>query len=163
MWSCERPLDDDSMSSTPRLIILLSALILLLMIFRAAIVSSQTVDQLSPGFSQALAAVRGAEAAGATPAEVAPLVALLNNALQLNGQTANASSQAQVANQLATVQSRAAQLQSLASQRTFTDNVISYLSAGVGAVVATVLCVYCLSYWRKYRVKRTFQMRIYKK
>ena len=163
MWSGEWPLDDDSMASIPRLIILLSALILFLMLCRATVVSSQTVDQLPPGFSQALAAVRGAEDAGATPAEVAPLVALLNNALQLNAQTANATAQAQVSNQLAAVQSRAVQLQSLATQRTFTDNVITYLSGGVGAVVATVLCAYCLSFWRRYRVKRTFQMRIYKK
>jgi hypothetical protein len=152
-----------------RLLILLPALILLLIVLRATFVSSQTVDQLPPGFSQALSAVRGAEAAGATPAEIAPLVALLNIALQLNRQAANASSpgrsqlQAQVSSQLATVQSRAGQLQGVASQRTFTDDVISYLSGGVGAIVATVVSAYCLSFWRKYRVKRTFQMRIYKK
>jgi hypothetical protein len=135
------------------------------MAFRAAIVSSQTVNQLPSGFGQALAAVRGAEAAGATPAEVAPLVALLNGALQLNAQAANGNSSArtQLSNQLATIQTRANQLESVASQRTFTDDVIVYLSGGVGAVVATLVSAYCLSFWRRYRVKRTFQMKIYKK
>ena len=151
------------MALAPRPLIILSVAVLFLMLCRATIVSSQTVGQLPPGFGQALAAVRGAEAAGATPAEVAPLVALLNDALQLNGQTANASAQAHVSSQLAAVQSRAVQLQSLASQRTFTDNVISYVSAAVGAVIATVVLAYFLSFWRRYRVKRTFQMKIYKK
>jgi hypothetical protein len=157
------------MGSVPRLLILLSAVILFLILFRAATVSSQAVDQLPPGFSQALSAVRGAEAAGATPAEIAPLVGLLNSALQLNAEATNASSptrsqlQAQVSNQLATVQSRAGQLESVASRRTFMDDVISYLSGGVGALIATVVCAYCLSFWRKYRVKRTLQMKIYRK
>jgi len=138
-----------------RLLIALAVAILLVTVLRVSMVSSQTVDQLQPGFSQALSAVRNAEAAGATPSEVAPLVALLNDALQLNG-TAQA-------NQLATIQSRAGELQSLASQRTFTSNVTSYVSGAVGALVAAVVCAYLLSFWRRYRVKRTFQMRIYKK
>ena len=151
-----------------RLLIVLSALLLLIML-RAATVPSQAADQLQAGFSQALLAVRGAEAAGATPAEIGPLVALLNGALQLSGEAAAAGSQnrtqleAQVSNQLATVQSRAGQLQTLASQRTLMDHVIAYVSGGVGAVIATIACAYLFSFWRRYRVRRTFQMRIYKK
>jgi len=136
-----------------RLLILLAVAILLVTVLRVSMVSSQTADQ--PGFSQALIAVRSAEAAGATPSEVAPLVALLNNALQLNGTVQ--------ANQLATIQSRAGQLQSLASQRTYTSNLISYVSGGVGALLAAIVCAYFLSFWRRYRVKRAFRMRIYKK
>jgi hypothetical protein len=156
------------MAPARRLVIVLSAAILLLILFRATIVSSQTVDQLQPGFSQALLAVRAAEAAGATPSEIAPLVGLLNNALQLNEQAAASSQnrtqlQAQVSNQLATVQSRAGQLESMASQRMFTDKLVSYLAGGVGAIIATIACAYLFSFWRRYRVKRTFQMKVYKK
>ena len=144
-------------------------MILLLMLARVTLVWSQGVDQLQPGFSQALSAVRGAETAGATPSEIAPLVALLNNALQLNAKATTANPQnrtqlqTQVSSQLSTIQSQAAQLQSVASQRTFTNQVISYVAAGVGALVATIASAYLLSFWRRYRVKRTFEMRIYKK
>jgi hypothetical protein len=69
----------------------------------------------------------------------------------------------QVSNQLAAIQTRANQLEILAAQRTFTDDVIAYLSGGVAAVVATVVCAYALAFWRRYRVKRTFEMKIYKK
>jgi len=151
-----------------RLVIVLFVAVLFLILARVTFVSSQGVDQLQPGFSQALSAVRGAEAAGATPSEIAPLVALLNNALQLNTQaSANPQNrtqiQTQVSNQLAAIQSQAGQLQSTASQQTFTNHMISYVAAGVGALVATVASAYLLSFWRRYRVRRTFQMRISKK
>ena len=168
MWRSGRRLDDCQLAPVPRPLILLPAVVLLLIAFRAATVSSQAQSPLPPGFGQALVAVRGAEAAGATPAEVAPLVSLLNNALQLNreaqaGAGNRTQLEAQVSNQLATVQSQAGQLEGVASQRTFMDDVISYLAGGVGALVATVACAYLFSFWRRYRVKRTFQMRIYKK
>ena len=156
------------MASLPRSLVLLSAIVLLLIVFRAVVVSSQAQGELPPGFSEALSAVRGAEAAGATPAEIAPLVSLLNEALQLNAE-ASAGGQnrtqleAQVSNQLSTVQSRAGELEGLASQRTFTDDVISYVAGGVGALIGTVACAYLFSFYRRYRVKRTFQMRVYKK
>jgi len=166
MWRSGRRLDDCQLAPVPRPLILLPAVVLLLIAFRAATVSSQAQGQLPPGFGQALVAVRGAEAAGATPAEVAPLVSLLNNALQLNreAQAGNRTQlEVQVSNQLASVQSQAGQLEGVASQRTFMDDVISYLAGGVGALVATVACAYLFSFWRRYRVKRTFQMRIYRK
>jgi hypothetical protein len=129
-------------------------------------VSSQTADQLQPGFGQALSSVRSAQTAGATPNEIAPLVSLLNKALKLNDQAANADSQmrsqlqTQISQQLASVEAQAGQLESIASQRTFTSNVIAYLSGGVGALIATLAYAYGTSFWRKYRVKRTFQMKI---
>lgn len=162
-------LDERRMALVRRLLLVLSTAILFLLVLRATIVWSQTVDELQPGFGQALSSVRSAQMAGGTPNEIAPLVSLLNKALELNDQAANSDSQTrsqlqtQISQQLATIETQAGQLESIASQRTFTNNVISYLSGGVGALMATLAYAYGLSFWRKYRVKRTFQMRISKK
>ena len=154
------------MAPVRRLLIVLSTAILFVLVLRATIVSSQTADQLQPGFSQALSSVRSAETAGATPSEIAPLVSLLNEALELNDQATKADSQrrsqllTQISDQLKSVETQAAQLENMASQRTFTNRVITYVSSGVGAVIGTLAYAYGTSFWRKYRVKRTFQMKI---
>jgi hypothetical protein len=61
---------------------------------------------------------------------------------------------------LDTVQSNAVQLEAVASQRTFTNNVLTYVSGGIAAVLATIAYACCVSFWRKYRVKRTFQTKV---
>lgn len=156
-----------------RLLIAISAAILLLAIQASTVSSQIAAGQLQPGFNEALSLLQKAEAAGATRSEVAPLVELLNKALELNDEAANLTGPGglqkrsqlltQISDQLASVETQASQLENIAAQRTFTDKVISYLSGGVAAFIATLAYAYGTSFWRKYRIRRTFQMRISKK
>ena len=133
-------------------------------------VTSQSTGQLQPHFNQAIVQVHKAESAGATPEEVARLVTLLNGALELNEQALaltrpeDAAKRAQLLAQvdeiLNSVQSNATQLQAIASQRTFTNNALTYISGGIAALLLTIAYAYGVSFWRKYRVKRTFQMKV---
>jgi hypothetical protein len=133
--------------------------------------NSQSNDQaLQPGFNNVLVLVRHAEEAGATSAELAPLVAGLNKALEFNvkvsalNQPNETQSRQTVLGQLngllLGLGRNATQLESTASQRTFTNKATSYVGGGIGALIGAVLLGYCLAFWRKYRVKRTFEMRI---
>lgn len=131
---------------------------------------SQAPIGLQPGFNQALLEVRNAEAAGATSSEVAGLVGSLNRALELNERAlrlTDPSSAAQRAQILAqvnqtvlNVENSAKQLQIVVSQRAAVNHVVAYVAGGVAAILATFSYALCLSFYRKYRVKRTMQMKI---
>ncbi len=133
-------------------------------------VTSQPTDQLQPSFSQVIIQIHKAESAGATTDEVAKLTLQLNRALELNEQALaltrpqdseqRAQLLAQVDQILNNLQTNATQLETVASQRTSTNNALTYLSGGIAALLATLAFAYGLSFWRKYRVKRTFQMKI---
>jgi hypothetical protein len=133
-------------------------------------VTSQPTDQIQPHFSQAIAQVHKAESAGATTDEIANLVTLLNKALELDEHAIaltrpeDASMRAQLLRQvdaiLANVQSNAAQLEAVALQRTLTNNLITYISGCVAAFIATFAYAFGVYFWRKYRVKRAFEMRL---
>jgi hypothetical protein len=163
--------DEWQMSRVRRFLIVFAGVVLFLVIFRLGVVGSQPVGQLQPGFNGALSALQRAEAAGATQGELAPLVDALNKALSLNDQLNQLSAQdsnrsklqAQISEQLNGVETQAAGLESLASQRVFMDRVVAYVAGGVGALVAALAYAYGTSLWSKYRVKRTFQMRISRK
>jgi hypothetical protein len=137
---------------------------------RFASVISQPTGELQPHFNQVIAQIHKAEAAGATPEEVATLLVPLNRALELNEQALaltrpedaqmRAQLIAQVDGILNDVQSNASLLGAVASQRTFTNNALTYVSGGVAAFLATIAYAYGVSFWSKYRVKRTFQMKI---
>ncbi len=133
--------------------------------------NSQSNDQaLQPGFNNVLLLVRHAEEAGATPTEVAPLVAGLNKALGLNTEVsalnqpnetqARQTVLGQLNGLLDGLGRNATQLESTASQRTLTNRVTSYIGGAIGALIGAILLGYCLAFLRKYRVKRTFEMRI---
>jgi hypothetical protein len=132
--------------------------------------TSQTTDELEPRFGPVIVSVNQAESAGATPGEVAELVTLLNNALELNKEalkltsTSDAQKRAALSTQvddiLAQVETKAVQLQAVASQRTYTNTVFTYVSGAVAALLATVAYAYGVVFWRRYRIKRTFEMRI---
>jgi hypothetical protein len=117
-----------------------------------------------------LAEIHKAESAGATSQEVANLVAPLNRAVELNEQAlgvtqpGDAGKRAQLLGQvdqiLSGVQSNATVLESVASRRTFTNTALTYISGGVAAFLVTIAYVYCVDFYRKYRVKRTFQMKV---
>jgi len=133
--------------------------------------ASQLTEELQPRFSRAFALVRRAEAAGATHEEVTGLVLLLNRALQLDEEATRPSTSeaqratllAQVDETLGRVETEATRPEVTASQRTFTNRVVAYVIGGIAAFLATLAYV-CTGYvWRKYRIKRTFQMRIFPK
>ena len=130
--------------------------------------ASQPTEELQPQFSRAFVLVRRAEATGATHEEVAGLVLLLNKALQLDEEATRlptsdaqrATLLAQVDETLGRVETEATRLEVTASQRTFTNRMIAYVSGGVAAFLATLAYAYTSDIWRRYRIKRTFQMRI---
>jgi hypothetical protein len=137
------------------------------------LVTSQATGTIEPGFAGALDAVRQAETAGATPNEIAALVTLLNKALELNGEALKLTA-ANDANRrteliseadqiLITVQSQAQDLTALASQRSNTNKILTYAGGILAAFVGTILFVFIVSFYRAYRIKRTFQMRITRK
>jgi hypothetical protein len=133
-------------------------------------VASQTPAILQPGFNQALLEVRKAEADGATASEMNDLVGYLNRALNLNRQalalTSPSDAQqrtkllAQVDQDLSVIRQRAGVYQIEASQRTFWNHVLAYLAGGVAALLATFAYALILAFYRRYRVKRTMQMKI---
>jgi len=136
-------------------------------------VRSQTVWPLEPRFGQTLAKLHQSETAGATSSEVAELVVLLNKALELDGEAVklNAPDQtqkradlrAQVDQILTTVEDRAAELTVVASQRTYTSKILTYVGGAIAAVLGTIAYAFIVAFYQKYRVKRTFQMRVTRK
>jgi hypothetical protein len=131
----------------------------------------QLTEEPGPRFITAFVLVRQAEAAGATRQEVADLVLLLNKALQLSEETKKLPSSeaqratllAQVDETLGKVEVEASQLEFTAAQRMSTNRVIAYVSGGIAAFLATLAYAFTSHIWRRYRIKRTFQMRIFPK
>jgi hypothetical protein len=134
---------------------------------------SQSNGTIEPGFAGTIGAVRQAETAGATPNEIAVLVSLLNKALELNAEAlkltapSDADKRAQLISEvnhmLTTVQSRAHDIATHASQRSRTNKILTYLGGILAAFIGTTLFVFIVSFYRAYRIKRTFQMRITRK
>jgi hypothetical protein len=136
-------------------------------------VKSQTVETLQPRFGQTLVLVNQAESAGATSGEIGQLVALLNKALERNREAVKLTTPeeaqkragllAQVDQILETVENRAAELNRVASQRSYTYRVLSYVWGATVAVFGTMVYAFAVSSYREYRIKRTFQMRVTRK
>jgi len=131
--------------------------------------SAQPNQPLQPSFGPAIVAVNNAEAAGATPNETAPLVALLNEALALNqeasslptNQTNQRNTLLSSVNQILTnVTNQANQLTATSARRTYTNKILTYASGIVAAVIGTLAYVFGVELYQRYRIKRTFQMRI---
>ena len=159
------------MLSSSRLLIMCVALLALLLV-TPRIATSQPSEELQPRFSKALALVHQAEVAGATREEITNLVVLLNKALQLNEQATRSPTfeakrrgdlLAQVNETLGTVETEASQVEVTAARRTLTTRTQAYLSGGILAVVSTFAYVIAVRFWREYRIKRTFQMRVFRK
>ena len=147
--------------------------ILFLVATQPSAVTSQISETLQPRFGQAIAALHRAESAGATSGEIGGLVALLNKAIELDteAQKLNAPGEAQrhaelvaeVDQILTTVENRAAELAVIASQRSYTNRILTYVWGAVAAILGTALYSFMVSFYRKYRIKRTFQMRVTRK
>ncbi len=144
------------MASTTQALALIISTIALLSLARPVNVTAQSTSDLQPFFNKVIIQVHKAESAGATANEVSALVALLNKAqdAQTRGNIAQANET------LNEVETKASQLETTASQRTLTSKILAYGSGGMAALLGTVAYSYGVSFWRKYRIKRTFQMRI---
>ncbi|MGA8856923.1 MAG: hypothetical protein WB643_07135 [Candidatus Bathyarchaeia archaeon] len=146
-------------------------LVVVSMITIHSFASSQTVGGLQPGFDQAIVDVHIAEAAGAPSSDISDLVALLNRALELNRdalQTNTAADKrtellAQVDQLLSTVKDRAVELATSSGQRAHTGRIFSYAIGALLAILATVVYGLSLAFYSKYRIRRTFQMRVRRK
>jgi len=133
--------------------------------------ASQPTEEFQPQFSRAFVLVRRAETAGATHEEVTGLVILLNKALQLDEEATRlpgsdaqrAALLAQVNETLGRAETEATRLEVTASQRTFNNKILAYVTGGIAALLATIGYAYGGHIWRRYRIKRTFQMRIFPK
>jgi hypothetical protein len=131
---------------------------------------AQPTSDFALRYNQVIVQIHQAELAGATSAEIAELLVLVNNALDLNEQAAkltspaDAQTRAQLLAQvdviMNSVETKASQLEILASQRTRANEVVAYSSGVIASLLGTVAFSYGISFWRKYRIKRTFQMRI---
>jgi len=143
---------------------------LLLLVAGSIVAASSAADDLELRRSQTIILVSQGESAGATPSEMGELAALLNKAVELSEEAAMLTSPGdaqqrgdllrQADEVLTTVGTKAAQLRAAASQRAFTTTVLMHVFGVIVAFVGTVAYAYGISFWRKYRVKRTFQMRI---
>jgi predicted PurR-regulated permease PerM len=127
---------------------------------------------LQAGFGKAIVAVNDAEAAGATPNETAPLVALLNEALALNreasslppNQTDQRNALLSSVNQILTnVTNQGNDLTSTSTRRTYTNEILTYVIGLLVAVVGTFVYVLGVEFYQRYRIKRTFQLRVRRK
>lgn len=148
------------------IIIVILAVALGLLIHSAYVASQTGASQ--PELSTVLEDVRKAELSGGNTAEMQKLVNQLNTVVGLEDQVHGLSPQdpqrasllAQINATLTNVDGEAKQLQVTAAQRTYMDHVYAYTGGVVAAVIATVAYFYAMLLYQKYRIKRTFQMRI---
>jgi hypothetical protein len=125
--------------------------------------------QAQPDLNKVIQDVQKAESSGANSAEMQTLLSQLNHVVELQDQMQNLSPQdadkrtqdlVQINEILAAVDAEANHIAVIASQRRFFDHLSIYLSGVIGAVLATIAYHYSILLWRKYRIKRTFQMKI---
>jgi len=158
------------MRSSRRILIFTIALLLILVAVHSNTSTYLRADEIQPGFNQAITQVHLAESAGATQSEINELLKTLNKALELNEQALKLTSpndaqrRAELLNQanvlLNDVQTKAGALETVASQRTRTSTVLAYVYGGIAAAVGTFAYAFLLAFYRRYRIKRTFQMKV---
>jgi TolA-binding protein len=144
-----------SKSSTILLAIVLTVAILSI---NLATVKSQTTSPQSQ-LNLVIQDVQKAESAGANSEEMQGLVVQLNRIIQLQNQNST-QNQSEINNGLTTIDSEANQIQTTASQRTSINHLTAYATGLIGAMLATIVSHFALQFWRKYQIKRTFQMKI---
>jgi TolA-binding protein len=142
-----------------------SSTILLAIVLTVAILSitlttvkSQSTDPQSQ-LNLVIQDVQKAEAAGANSEEMQGLVVQLNKIIELQNQNST-QNQPEINNALTTIDSEANQIQITASQRTSINHLTTYATGFIGAILATIVSHLTLQFWRKYQIKRTFQMKI---
>ena len=144
------------------------SLVAMAVLVQSASVSSQSVNSQMQ-LSKAIQDVQAAELSGANPDEMRELAVQLNTMIGLQDELQNLSPQElgkraqlteQINNTLTKVDVQANEIATRASQRTSINDLVAYSSGVVGAVIATVVYHYGTLLRRRYRVKRTFQMKI---
>jgi hypothetical protein len=150
--------------------IAIPVILAILIILPLAPVKSQNIETAQSNFGPTIIAVHRAESAGATPKEISMLVANLNTALEQEREALklNAPNEAEKRTELLTqadqilktVQNQAGNLTIVASQRTFMNKLLTYTSGAIAAFVGTVVFALIISFRKKYRIKRTFQVRV---
>ena len=158
------------MRGAQRILVFTTAVMLILVAVHSNTSTYLRADEIQPEFNQAITQVRLAESAGATQSEVTELLTTLNKALDLNEQALKLTSPndaqrraellAQVNLMLNEVQTKAAALETVASQRTRTNDALAYVYGGIAAAVGTFAYAALLAFYRRYRIKRTFQMKV---
>src|SRR5208282_4961238 len=142
-----------------------SSIILLAIVLTVTILSTTlaTVKSQSGGpqsqFNLVIQDVQKAESAGANSEEMQGLVVQLNKIIELQNQNST-QNQPAINNALTTIDSEANQIQTTASQRTSINHLTTYATGFIGAILATIVSHLGLQFWRKYQIKRTFQMKI---
>ena len=154
------------MSRTASVLVILVAITIVALVAYPALVVSQSVNlQLNAVIQD----IRKAESAGAKPGEMRQLIDQMNSVSQLQDQIQNLSPQdigkkaqllGEINSTLSSIDAQAIQLETTAAQRTYMDHVIAYSSGVIGAVIGTVAYYYGVLLYRRYRIKRTFQMKI---
>ena len=133
-----------------------------------ALVTSQ-LSQPEPQLNKVIQDVLKAEMAGARPEEVRSLVTQLNFVIELEERLQNLDQQdensrtqllGKISSTLTSVDAEANQVELTATQRTFTNDLITYSLVGAGAVGATLTYQYAISLRQKYRGKRVLRMQI---
>lgn len=161
------------MSRTSTTAFTAAVLAVLIIITLQPVAVSETTGTLQPGFNQAIVELRDAQSAGATPSELTEPVALLNKALELNREalilsasdeaTRRAGLLVQADQILTTVETQAIELTAVSSQRKSMNEFLTYLSGAIAAILGTIVYASAMSLHRKYRIKRTFSMRVSRK
>ena len=144
----------------------LFAIFVVLLVAYPVLVTSQS-DNVQ--LSMTLRDLQSAESAGAEPREMQKLIDQMNSIIGLQSQLQNLPVQdtarrvqllGQINATLSSVDSQAIELEAAASQRTYMNHVIAYASGVVGAALVTVAYHFGLILYKRYRIKRTFQMKI---
>ncbi len=161
--------DGLSMKSLRPFSLMLFITAIILVLATNSLIAQSQPETFQTRLNKSLLLVHQAESAGATPEEVGELTQLLNKALEIDDaihQIAPSDQQrrtqldVQLKDVFDTLENRAVQLETSASQRTLTTKVVAYASAGFAALALTGAYILGLAFWGKYRIKRTLRMRI---
>jgi hypothetical protein len=145
----------------------LSTVIIALLVHPMFVVSQST--DYNTRLNTIIEDVRKAELAGARPEEINGLLVQLDSVIALQDELRSTPAQeaekraqltAQINSTLSTVDAQAIQLAGIASQRSQVEDMITYSSGVIGAVIGTVVYYYGILLWRKYRIKRILRVRI---
>lgn len=149
------------------LVFSLSFVAIVLLLHSSSVASQSVNPQMQ--LSKVIQDAQAAELSGANPDEMRSLAVQLNTVIGLQDELQNLPPQelgkrAQLSEQinatLTRVDMEANELATRASERTSISHLVAYSSGVVGAVIATVAYYYAALLQRRYRIKRTFEMKI---
>ena len=145
----------------------LSFIAIVLLMHSASVASQSVSSQMQ--LSKVIQDVQRAESSGANPDEMRNLALQLNTMIGLQDELQSLPPQglgkrAQLSEQinatLTRVDTQANEIATRASQRTSINHLVAYSSGVAGAVIATLVYHYGTLLRRRYRIKRTFQLKI---